>query len=213
MFKTKKEKQDKDIMKENLDELEELTEKKDEQLLGEKSDVETEKSDVETKDSDLSNQVKLLRDQLMRKAAEFENYKKRTENELSSFFKYANESLISALLPVLDDFDRVFKSDTVKHDIETYKKGIELTYEKIMGILKKQGLKEMKTTGNKFDFNLHDALLQILDEKHEPNTILETVEKGYYLKDKVLRHAKVVVSSKPENNAVHNKENNEDSTK
>lgn len=194
MFKSKRDKMNKDIKKENLDELEDIHENK------EPDSSETKAEDENTgKEGKLQSQVSILRDRLLRKAAEFENYKKRTDNELSSFFKYANESLILELLPVLDDFDRLFNAFNEKHDIDTFKKGVELTYEKLTGILKKQGLKEMETNGKKFDFNLHDALLQVADNSHEPDTILETAEKGYFLKDKVLRHAKVVVSTSDEN--------------
>ena len=181
----------KDIKKENLDELEEINEKETESSGGEQE----EKKETLSSEVKLQTQINSLRDQLLRKAAEFENYKKRTDNELSSFFKYANESLILELLPVLDDFDRLFNAFNEKHDIDTFKKGVELTYEKLIAILKKQGLKEMETGGKKFDFNLHDALLQVPDSSHEPDTILETAEKGYFLKDKVLRHAKVLVSA------------------
>lgn len=139
-----------------------------------------------------------LREQLLRKAAEFENYKRRTENEKSEFFAYASERLISDLLPVLDDFDRVMKSYNEKHDADLFKKGVDLVYEKLKGTLEKQGLKEIVSTGKQFDVNLHEAILQQPDEELPSNTVMETAEKGFYLKDKVLRHAKVVVSTNPE---------------
>lgn len=139
-----------------------------------------------------------LKEQLLRKAAEFENYKRRTENEKSEFFAYASERLIGDLLPVLDDFDRVRKSYNEKHDADLFKKGVDLVYEKFRGTLEKQGLKEIDSTGKPFDVNLHEAILQQQKEELPLNTILETAEKGYYLKDKVLRHSKVVVSTKPE---------------
>jgi molecular chaperone GrpE len=196
MFKSKKEKLDKELIKEEMKEMDDIkSEDNAESNIEEETNLPEEKTSV---DADLQKQVNSLRDQLLRKAAEFENYKKRTENELSSFFKYASEALIIELLPVLDDFERLFNSYNEKHDAETFKKGVELIYEKLEGILKKQGLKQMETNGKQFDFNLHDAILQIPDYKNEPNTILETAEKGYFLKDKVIRHAKVLVSSRPE---------------
>jgi molecular chaperone GrpE len=177
MQKSKKEKLDKEIKKEEANELEELSQ--------------------ETKtESDISNETEQLRDQLLRKAAEFENYKRRTESEISNFLKYANEETISDLLPVLDDFERVLSAWNDKHDVETFRKGVELIYDKFRKVLEKKGLKEMDTNGKQFDVNLHDALLQAENDVLEPNTVTETVEKGYYLKDKVLRHAKVIVSKK-----------------
>jgi len=209
MFKSKRDKMTKDIKKENLNELEDINEKETESPGGEQE----EKKENLPEEEKLQSQIISLRDRLLRKAAEFENYKKRTDNELSNYFKYANESLILELLPVLDDFDRLFNAFNEKHDIDTFKKGVELTYEKLIGILKKQGLKEMETNGKKFDFNLHDALLQVPDSSREPDTILETAEKGYFLKDKVLRHAKVLVSAADDgekeqgNKDKHEKEN------
>jgi molecular chaperone GrpE len=147
---------------------------------------------------ELEKQLNTLRDQLLRKAAEFENYKKRTENEISSLYKYANESLIIDLLPVLDDFDRVMKSWNDKHDAETLRKGIELIYDKFKKVLQKQGVKEIDSTGKQFNVNEHDALLQTPVKDVPPNTVTDTIEKGYYLKDKVIRHAKVIVSNEPE---------------
>lgn len=155
-------------------------------------------TESENKTSDLEQQLNVLRDQLLRKAAEFENYKKRTESEISSFYKYANESLIIDLLPVLDDFDRVMKSWNDKHDAETLRKGIELIYDKFKKVLKKQGLKEIVSTGKEFNVNEHDAMLQTPSNEAAPNTVINTIEKGYFLKDKVIRHAKVIVSTEPD---------------
>lgn len=175
---------DKEIKKEQANELEELRQGEPEQ------DAKTEG------ESAASREAEQLRDQLLRKAAEFENYKRRTESEISGFLKYANEETMADLLPVLDDFNRVLSAWNDKHDVETFRKGVELIYDKFIKILEKKGLKEMETDGKLFDVNLHDALMQAENDKVEPNTITETVEKGYYLKDKVLRHAKVIVSKK-----------------
>jgi molecular chaperone GrpE len=98
----------------------------------------------------------------------------------------------------VDDFNRTMASFEKSHDNDALKKGIDLVYAKFRSALEKQGLKEMDSDGKKFDVNLHEAILQQPDESKDAETILNTVEKGYYLKDKVLRHAKVVVSSKPE---------------
>ena len=182
MQKSKKEKLDKEIKKEEANELEEL---KQEELEQETKTEEEAASALEAKQ---------LRDQLLRKAAEFENYKRRTESEISGFLKYANEETISDLLPVLDDFNRVLSAWNDKHEVETFRKGAELIYDKFKKVLEKKGLKEMDTDGKPFDVNLHDALMLAENDNLEPNTIIETVEKGYYLKDKVLRHAKVIVS-------------------
>lgn len=161
------------------------------------SDTTEQEKDENKKLKELQLQVSTLRDQLLRKAAEFENYKKRTDAEISSYLKYANENLLIDLLPVLDDFDRVMKSWNDGHDIDTFKKGFEMIYDKFKNALSKKGLKEMDTDGKEFDVNLHDALLQSPNAEVPANTIVDTIEKGYFLKDKVLRHAKVVVAANP----------------
>ena len=126
------------------------------------------------------------------------NYKRRTDAEKSDYYSYANEKLIKELLPVLDDFDRALKAYDENHESEALKKGVELINDKFKAVLEKQGLKEIDSTGKDFDVHLHEALMQQPTDKSAPNKVLDTVEKGYNLKDKVLRHAKVVVSSKPE---------------
>lgn len=159
---------------------------------------ENESADNESPDSKLKLELSRLNDRYLRKVAEFENYKRRTEAEKSEFFSYANQKLIGDLLPVLDDFERVLKAYDDKHDSESLKKGVGLVYEKFKGVLSKHGLKDMDTDGKEFDVNMHEALMQQPDGESEPNTVLSTHEKGYFLKDKVLRHAKVIVSTKPE---------------
>jgi molecular chaperone GrpE len=193
MTKSRKEKSEMESSKNDLKEIEIPITQPDES--GEPLETTAESAD---NSAELKAQIEDLRDQYLRKVAEFENYKRRTDSERSDFFAYASERLISELLPVLDDFGRIMKAYDEKHDAESFKKGVELVYEKFRKTLEKQGLKEMKSDGSAFDVNLHEALLQQPDEKAAPDTILNTVEKGYYLRDKVLRHAKVIVSTKPE---------------
>lgn len=154
-----------------------------------------------SKDTDeinkLKEEVQTYKDTLLRKVAEFENYKKRTEGEISNYIKYASEHLIKQLIPVYDDFTRsiesIEKGET--KDFETLKKGVELIFNKLEKTLKKEGLKEIDVLGKEFDVNLCDALLQVPKADVKPHTVIEVVEKGYYLKDKVVKHAKVLVSS------------------
>jgi len=155
-------------------------------------------SEEAAKITELEKQVQNYKDLYMRTAAEFDNYKKRTDNERADFYNYAGEKVLGEMLPVLDDFDRTMDSFEKSHDKDALKKGIDIVYEKFKNVLLRQGVKEMDSDGKKFDVNLHEAILQQPDPDKEPETILTTVEKGYNYKDKVLRHAKVVVSSKPE---------------
>ena len=153
----------------------------------------------------LKEELKKLNDKFLRKVAEFENYKKRNESEISSYIKYASESLIKKLLPVLDDFNRskesIEKGET--KDFETLKEGLLLIYDKFFNVLSSEGLKEIEVEGKEFDVNLCDALMQEPRSDVAPNIVTKVVEKGYFLKDKVLRHSKVLVSAPPiENNNV-----------
>ena len=158
--------------------------------------------DVEKEISTIESEVAKLKEMLLRKAAEFDNYKKRTEAELSNYIKYASENLIKELLPVYDDFGRsvesVDKGET--KDFETLKKGLHHIYDKFKKILEKEGLREINSAGKEFDVEVNSALMQIPRNDVKPNTVLEVVEKGYKLKDKVIKHEKVLVSSEPEKN-------------
>lgn len=144
--------------------------------------------------NELELEVSELKDKLLRKAAEFENYKRRTENDQLSLLTYAAESFIQKLLPVVDDFERSLEHVNDAQDIEAIKNGLKLIYEKFMKILNEQGVKRIEAVGKLFDVDFHEALLQRADDSVEPHTVLEEVEKGYTYKDKVIRHAKVIVS-------------------
>jgi Molecular chaperone GrpE (heat shock protein) len=147
--------------------------------------------------AELEKQSAQLKDQLLRKAAEFDNYKRRTENDFASLAKFAAENIISQLVPVLDDFNRSLKSIKEKAENDSLYKGIELIYAKFLKVLEAQGLKTMDVVGKEFSVDVHDALMQIPRTDVPPHTVLEEVEKGYLLFDKVIRHAKVVVSTAP----------------
>jgi molecular chaperone GrpE len=147
---------------------------------------------------DLQKQLDQYKDLLLRKAAEFDNYRRRMENETSNILKYATESLVEDLLPVLDDFERSLKHMKESKENDALVKGIELIYQKLMKVLEGRGVKPFETVGKEFNVDYHDALLQIPRSDVPHHTILEEVERGYTLNDKVIRHAKVVVSSIPD---------------
>lgn len=147
--------------------------------------------------AEAEKQIEQYKDLLLRKAAEFENYKKRVENESATIVKYATEELIVELLPIVDDLERSLKLSKDRKDFESFYRGVELIYQKMMKVLSDQGIKPMETVGKEFNVDYHDALMQIPREDVPPHTILEEVEKGYILHDRVLRHAKVIVSTTP----------------
>jgi molecular chaperone GrpE len=135
------------------------------------------------------------RDQLLRKAAEFENYKRRTDAEYGAIIRNATEAVLIALIPVAEDFARSLKAGRSAGEAEAFARGVELIYQKFTRVLEQQGLTPFESSGKPFDVNYHDALLQIPRADVPPGTVIEEVERGYMLFDKVLRHAKVVVSA------------------
>lgn len=148
----------------------------------------------------LKNEAEYYKDAFIRKAAEFENYKKRTDNEISNYIKYASENLIKSLLPVYDDLNRsidsIEKGET--KDFDTLKQGVQLISDKFKNTLKSEGLEDIDILGKEFDVNTCDALLSVPREDVAPHTVVEVIEKGYKLKDKVIRFAKVIVSAEKE---------------
>ncbi|MBS1552214.1 MAG: nucleotide exchange factor GrpE [Bacteroidetes bacterium] len=154
---------------------------------------------TEETDKSKENETAVLKDMLLRKAAEFENYKRRTDQEISTYIKYASENIIKELLPVYDDLgrsiDSINKGET--KDFETLKKGIMLIFDKFKNIMEKEGLTEINSLGKEFNVDVNSALMQIPRDDVKPNTVLEVVEKGYKLKDKVVKHEKVLVSAEP----------------
>jgi molecular chaperone GrpE len=141
----------------------------------------------------LENQLDEQRDRLARLAAEFDNYKKRTTRDFSNLIKSANEQLIADLLEVLDNFDRAFASKEQGADFDAYDKGMKLVHTRLLDTLSRAGLKKFESVGQKFDPNLHEALMQIENDELEPDTVAQEFQPGYNLNDKVLRHAKVGV--------------------
>lgn len=138
------------------------------------------------------------KDQLLRKAAEFDNFKKRTEAEYVNLVKNANEGLISSLIPILDDFTRSMKSGREVKDHESFFKGVELIYNKFVRLLESHGLIPFESVGKPFDVDYHDALLQMPRSDVPPHTVVEEIERGYKLFEKIIRHAKVIVSAEPQ---------------
>ena len=169
---------------------------------------------TDAKIAELELQVKELQDKLLRKAAEFENYKRRTENDQFNLINYAAESFIIKLLPIVDDFERSMDHIDEIENNKSVKDGIKLVYEKLQKLLNEQGVKKMQTMGEPFNVDYHDALMQRADNSVPPHTVLEEVESGYLYRDKVIRHAKVIVSedSSTDENQITNEDSSDSST-
>ena len=150
---------------------------------------------IEVLKSELAEQFAELErksDKNVRLLAEFDNYKRRTQEERTKLFKYAGEELAKAILPILDDLHRTLESDG-KGKARSILEGIELIVAKLDKTLEEQGIVPFDSEGQDFDADLHEALMSEKSDKGD-NVILKEFEKGYKYDDKILRHAKVVVS-------------------
>jgi len=136
-------------------------------------------------------------DRILRMQADFENTRKRLEKEKQEFIKFANEGIILELLNILDDLERTLDLAQKKHqDLQAFLKGVEMILAHLYDLLKKYGLKPIEAKGKPFDPHYHEALLQVEADDVPEHTVLEELQKGYMLNDKVIRTAKVKVSKK-----------------
>jgi molecular chaperone GrpE len=134
-------------------------------------------------------------DKYLRLVAEFDNYRKRTARERMELVHSASEDTIRGLLPVVDDFERAVRAASTSQDVVALREGVELILQKLMAYLETKGLKPIDTpAGTSFDTDLHDAVTKFpAPDESQKNKIIDTVQKGYKLYDKVIRYAKVVV--------------------
>lgn len=144
----------------------------------------------------LRKEIEGLNDKYLRLFAEFENYRRRKEKERAELINTASKSVLLTLLPVLDDMDRAQKSMESADNVEAVKEGVNLIHTKFKKVLDQQGLKEMETVGHPFDSELHEAVTNIPAPSEDmKGKVVDQVEKGYYLNEKVIRFAKVIVGA------------------
>ena len=180
----------KDKVQEMDEELKDASTIQDEELNGEETEEELSPEEA------LSEELEKEKDKFLRLFAEFENFKKRTSKERIEMFKTAGQEVIIALLPVLDDFDRALNELSKSEDKEMFK-GVELINNKLKETLKGKGLEQFEVkAGDVFDAEVHDAITQIpAPNKKMKGKIIDVVEKGFKLGDKIIRHPKVVVGN------------------
>jgi molecular chaperone GrpE len=160
------------------------------------SAVREEKHRIELNKKLLESETKLteLQDKYLRLSAEFDNYRKRTLKEKADLLKTAGEESLIRVLPVMDDIERAIFSMGSAKDIEPVKEGIKLIYNKFKDILTQQGLKEIESNHMDFNTDLHEAITKVPAPDQElKGKVLEVIQKGYYLNDKVIRFAKVII--------------------
>ncbi len=152
-----------------------------------------EKTDAE-KLAEAEAQIAEYKDKYLRQVAEFDNYRKRTIKEKTELILNGGSKVLEALLPVLDDLERAADNMEKSDDVATLKEGVSLILGKLEKTLSAQGLKKMETIGQSFDTDFHEAIALVpAQEEAQKNHVIDCVQTGYLLNDKVLRHAKVVV--------------------
>ena len=148
----------------------------------------------ESQDNNSEQLVDEYKDKFVRLYAEFDNYRRRTNEEKLNLIASAGKDVISSMLPVLDNFERAIATNENLEDLAAIKEGFNLIFNQLKGILESKGLKPMEAKGLSFDSDVHEAIANIpAPEEALKGKVIEDIEKGYYLNDKVLRFAKVVV--------------------
>ncbi len=162
----------------------------------------SDKKAAEKKIEELDKELAIEKDKRLRNLAEFDNFRRRSRSDLKLLTQNATERVLLQMLPVLDDCERMNLQDIEKMELDTLLKGTRLIYRKLQDRLGSLDLTPIKSEGEPFDVNLHEAISEIESDDVEPGTIITEVEKGYKLKDKVIRHAKVIVSKAVEKDSV-----------
>ncbi|OOE13670.1 nucleotide exchange factor GrpE [Fictibacillus arsenicus] len=144
---------------------------------------------------ELESKLEEMSQKNLRLQADYDNFRRRTREEQAASLKYKSQSLVEQLLPALDNFERALKTEATNEQAKTLIQGMEMVYRQLADVLKQEGLTEVPTVGEKFDPNMHQAVMQVEDSEYESNTVIEELQKGYMLKDRVIRPAMVKVNA------------------
>lgn len=181
---------------ENLEEVEETVEntettETEEEVVEEKTAEEL----LQEKVDNLEEELKQSEDKYLRLYAEFENFKRRKNKEIETNNVYKSQKVITEILPSLDNLERALQVESDNEEIKSLLKGVEMVYEGLLNVLKSEGVELIETENAQFDPNYHHAVMQDEDSEKESGAILDTFQKGYKLKDRVIRPAMVKVNS------------------
>ena len=175
----------------------------DEEVIKDEKDTKSKKKTKSSKKDKLTDRIEELeqelsesKDKFLRLFAEFDNFKKRTAKERIDFRATAGMDALQAFLPVMDDFDRAKKVAENEDNNEEFSEGVKLVYQKLKSVLTSKGIKVMESTGETFDPELHEAITEIpAPTENMKGKIIDTIEQGYYLNEKIIRYARVVVGN------------------
>lgn len=173
--------------------VEEVTETEQTLVDEEETQEETNES-VSEQLTELQNEKDELYQKLLRIQAEYDNYRKRTQREKAADLKYKSQALVTELLPVVDNFERALQAQPKDESSKQFIEGIEMVYRQLEMALINEGVEVIPTVGEEFDPNIHQAVMQVEDEQFDSNVVTEELQKGYKLKDRVIRPAMVKVN-------------------
>jgi molecular chaperone GrpE len=155
---------------------------------------EEEQDPMEQKVSELEAKLEEADNRYLRLQADFDNFRRRSRIELEASAKYRAQSIITDLLPAIDNFERALKMDVDNEQAKSLKQGVEMVYRSLLEALKNEGVEAIEAVGQEFDPHLHQAVMQAEDENFGPNIVVEEFQKGYMLKDRIIRPAMVKVN-------------------
>ena len=176
----------------------EETEVTEETVADEKEDQKDEKEDQKDEKEDqiriLQEEADKWKNEYYKVFADMENVKRRMQNEHANSLKFMTQSIVEQMLPIVDNFERSLAVDNPSDELKGFLKGYEMIYKQILALLENQGVKVIETEGKEFDPNYHQAVMTVSDENFKPGMIVEELQKGYMLKDRVIRASLVKVS-------------------
>jgi len=173
------------------------TEKPEEQEQNQTSPIGGELEKIREEIDGLQKEKGELFGKLQRLSADYANFQKRVPKQIADTTAYEKEKIIKTLLPILDDFERTLQNTHAAENVDTLMKGVRIIYDQMIGVLKSNGVEQIKTVGEKFEPFLHEAMLQMFEQSKEENIVLEELQKGYKLNGRVIRPARVIINKPP----------------
>ena len=184
-FKETAQVEEQDITTEQQDSVEEVV----------AEDVNAEETTVEQSEDNNAQLIEELQAKVLRVQADYDNFRRRTVKEKEELAKYASMKLIEQLLPTVDNFDRALEASAATKDYDSFAKGVDMIFRSLLQVLENEGLKVMEPVGQPFNPEYHQAVMTVESDEYEEGVVVEQLQKGYVLKDKVIRPAMVKVSS------------------
>ncbi|KGX83732.1 nucleotide exchange factor GrpE [Pontibacillus marinus] len=185
-------KQQSEEMNQTEDQQEEVVENPEVEILEEEQENQDNQEDAEK--AQLQQEKDEYQQRLLRLQADYDNFRRRTQKERENDKKYRSQDLINELLPVLDNFERALQVEVKEDSAQNFVEGMNMVYRQLKDALTKEGVEEIPAQGEPFDPHMHQAVMQVEDENYDSNVVVEELQKGYKLKDRVIRPAMVKVN-------------------